>query len=29
MTQLENTDAAFAHLQELLDGLPGMQELAE
>lgn len=29
MTQLENTDAAFTHLQELLDGLPGMQELAE
>ena len=29
MTQLENTAAAFAHLQELLDGLPGMQELAE
>lgn len=29
MTQLENTDAAFAHLQELLDGLPGMQELGE
>lgn len=29
MTQLESTDAAFAHLQELLDGLPGMQELAE
>ena len=29
MKQLENTDAAFAHLQELLDGLPGMQELAE
>ena len=29
MTRLESTDAAFAHLQELLDGLPGMQELAE
>lgn len=29
MTQLESTDAAFAHLQELLDGLPGMQELGE
>lgn len=29
MTQLENTDAAFTHLQELLDGLPGMQELGE
>ena len=29
MTQLENTDAAFTHLQELLDELPGMQELAE
>lgn len=26
---LSSTDAAFAHLQELLDGLPGMQELAE
>ena len=29
MTQLENTDAAFTHLQELLDELPGMQELGE
>ena len=29
MTRLESTDAAFAHLQELLDGLPDMQELAE
>lgn len=29
MTQAESTDAAFAHLQELLDELPGMQELAE
>lgn len=29
MTQLESTDAVFAHLQELLDGLPGMQELGE
>lgn len=29
MTRLESTDAAFAHLQELLDGLPGMQELGE
>ena len=29
MTQLENTDAAFTHLQELLDKLPGMQELGE
>lgn len=26
---LSSTDAAFAHLQELLDGLPGMQELGE
>lgn len=26
---LSSTDAAFTHLQELLDGLPGMQELAE
>ena len=26
---LSSTDAAFAHLQELLDELPGMQELAE
>ena len=29
MTRLESTDAAFAHLQELLDGLPGMQEFGE
>ena len=29
MTRFESTDAAFAHLQELLDGLPGMQELGE
>ena len=29
MTRLESTDAAFAHLQELFDGLPDMQELAE
>ena len=29
MTWFESTDAAFAHLQELLDGLPGMQELGE
>ena len=26
---LSSTDAAFSHLQELLDGLPGMQELGE
>ena len=26
---LSSTDAAFAHLQELIDGLPGMQELGE
>ena len=26
---LSSTDAAFTHLQELLDGLPGMQELGE
>ena len=26
---LSSTDAAFAHLQELLDGLTGMQELGE
>lgn len=26
---LSSTDAAFAHLQELLDELPGMQELGE
>ena len=26
---LSSTDAAFAHLQELLDGLSGMQELGE
>ena len=26
---LSSTDAAFAHLQELVDGLPGMQELGE
>lgn len=29
MTWFESTDAAFTHLQELLDGLPGMQELGE
>ena len=29
MTRFESADAAFAHLQELLDGLPGMQELGE
>lgn len=29
MTWFESTDAAFAHLQELLDELPGMQELGE
>ena len=26
---LSSTDAAFTHLQELLDGLPGMRELGE
>ena len=26
---LSSADAAFAHLQELLDELPGMQELGE
>ena len=29
MTWFESADAAFAHLQELLDELPGMQELGE
>lgn len=29
MTWFESTDAAFTHLQELLDELPGMQELGE
>ena len=29
MIWFESTDAAFTHLQELLDGLPGMQELGE
>ena len=29
MTRFESADAAFAHLQELLDELPGMQELGE
>ena len=29
MTRFESTDAAFAHLQELLDELPDMQELGE
>lgn len=29
MTRFESTDAAFAHLQKLLDELPGMQELGE
>ena len=29
MTWFESADGAFAHLQELLDELPGMQELGE
>ena len=29
MVRVDDASAAFAHLQELLDGLPGMQELAE